>query len=1481
MMQVANYKTIGMQRDSSESSFDSKLAFENMNMRITARDSNTLLSLSNERGNLGMTLVDDESVSTIIEGYPIGYAVLDSELILFTTLNLTESTSYSTDRIYKITTSSVANTLVVKKLFEGTLNFDVTHPIEAIPFHENENIKKVYWVDGKNQPRFINIVLEGTSYGNDSFDFSPNMNLQETVTITKNTQSVGSFPAGTVQYIFTYFNKNGVETRPFYVSPQYYTSFETKAGSPEAVLSNSFDIQIQNPDTLFDYMRVYSVIRTSINGTPVTTKVQDINVQENMYFIHLVDTNTLNESVPTNQPLTTGSERIVAETLAQKDNTLFLGNIELTTPTIGNKGVTFNGEITFSEKELFTEDADTKDYGYAPYTLDKNQSQITSFKGGEYYRFGIQAQHESGKWSEVVWIKDVQNTLYPQTIPQYRVVQHTTLSDASETNDEIYIHTASPSNITQYLRNDQPVSALSTFIAEPWVYDDTAKIIGSFIVSTRVNGVITSRQIQNGYVAIAIVDDTSLEVELVGDNIIRMVCNSMNTTFHNIATVTYESVIDTVKVFGSQAAMSLTLGGTETLQNLGYKKIRGVVVYPKVNERRVIAQGFLNPTLYNVEDRYNNTPGIIPSWFLRPMAPVEISSLNQTNAYLTGNIAEFRHNFCLPYPTQANCEINDYNPLGPLQQPFVDSSNPNADTGTDIKSNYKNQFFIDGSFQDFYSPEFEFDTNLQAADSLNAKLQIIGLTQFTGFKGDIDLTTSTGPQDTAGGFIEPSHLGTYNYNINGYKQLCAAPVWKDSLRWVIHPWHPLQPIALTKGHLSTKRMSNFRYSGFNVYLDSASFWRPTAGISTVKVVLNDEKLYNIDSVDNLPQKSFYYKGSVEKAIIPNGGKSSVTNDYESNIIKEPGITGYSTLLNIKYKTVPHGVFGFNWSDQETMVIAPMLNNFNSSGFRSYKKRLFWDDTREIYTSQDRINVRLGGSNVPYGGVWIAELYRDIDENLLFGGTSKNALLNNEWYVAGEAIDITSATQYNIPLTIGDTFVQRYDCLRVYPDSISDAQTMTEVVSVLCETRINLDGRYDNNRNGTNILAITPSNYNVLNEVYNQKDNYFTYRTLDYDLLGVDKFANTLTWTPKKLSGEIIDAWTNLLINNTYDVNGEFGPIRALKIFNDSLYGFQDKALFGILYDSRVQVSASDGIPIEISNSGKMDGVKYISTNSGTKNKFSIETTPFGMYYIDEINKSINIFNGQISSLSDKLGFHSWSNKSFTGLQKWSPYSYDNFTTHFDNINKDIYFINKTEALCYSELLGQFTSFFNYERVPYMFNIWDGLFSIKRDNVANKIEIWEQNKGNYNQFFGTYKPFYTTLLVNPNPQINKVFNTFEFRADTWETSDNWVTPDSMNTLRRVVDFTKLKVWDEYQIGEHPLTFNNGQISSLKQKFRAWRTPIPRVTSKNYTAAQGGMVKTPTITGLDRLRNNWAYMQLYSDGTHNYRTVLHDINIYYGM
>lgn len=1533
MVQVVNYKTIGMQRDNSESAFDSKFAFENMNMRVTARESNTLLSLSNERGNLEMTIVNSSDVVTPILGYPIGNIVLNENLILFTTMNLTDG--LLTDRIYKITKSVTEGKLVSTILYSGTLHFDVLHPIECLPFYENENIQKVYWVDGKNQPRFINVADTTPNYNDDSFDFIQNMSFGETVNITKNTNSMGVFPIGTVQYVCTYFNKNGVETSPFYVSSLYYTSKSNRGGSAEENSNSSFTIQIINPQINFDYIRVYSVIRTSINSTPIVKKIQDIpstytnytfhtfgsdseisidyldiidstglafdlvtfnanpalnvytpktpaeivahvftsgqgvrvsgsftgnfappsggqyfqiidgsillsvtdtnsnyisgntfifyneetpmNLEINNYVtgtfqsFQITDTNTVGELQTSTSLLYKGGNKIIPQTIAQKDNVLFFGNIELTTPTVGNKIVTGTttieqlvesvGAITFAPKELYTEVGKDVSYPYIPHTLIDGQRASTSFKGGEYYRFGVQFQHTSGQWSEVLFVKDVLNTLYPTTNPSFGIA-----------------------------------------------YD--------------------------GY------------------------------------------PINQVTVSGVQATMSIYTGLiTDTLLSLGYKKVRGVVVYPKVYERRVIAQGFLNPTLFNVDDRYNNAPSNINSWFLRPMDSQAF--INEGITYLTGNIAEFRHNKPLPTGTYGNAEIQcaDRTPISP----FIDIANPNIENGLAFKNYFGGQFFVDQSVQTFNSPELEFDTDVQVLNNTELNLQIIGLSHLTGSESNIDLATSTGSFQAGGGFLKPQNLGIKNYGgshvgvaQDGTRTLMSAPLWYDKARspsgtgvyfyFKTYPWHSVRSLIdgdSTYALLSRKNMSNVRYSGFNTYLTTP--WTPTYGIAPISIVTDSEDtIHKITNIDNYSESELLYKGTINKIVNPDlnyriygvdcGSTFDISNaDYEEvpTMINNTAIT---SGVNIKYKTNSHAVIAFNWKNTNTQIVAPRLNNLNTS-VNAVGGKPFWEDTLSITVEQDTIDIHTNPIGVtdrdtPYGGVWLAELYRDVNTSLLFGGTNKSAYQNNSWYVAGDAVDINNTNLAAIPLTTGDTYVQRYDCLRVYPYAIDDFQTMTEIVSVLCETKINLDGRYDNNRNSANNLAMTPANFNLLNPIYNQEDNYYQYHALDYDLMSLNKFPNTITWGNKKLSGELTDAWTNILMANTYDVNGEYGEIRALVSFNDALYGFQDKSTFNILYNSRVQVNASDGVPIEISNSGAMDGVKYLSTNAGTKNKHSIITTPFGIYYIDEINRSINIFNGQTSSLTDKLGFHSWANKSFVNLKDWSPVSYDNFTTHFDNMNKDIYFINKTGALCYSELLGQFTSFFSYENVPYMFNNWDNTFAIKRDTTSSTIKIWEQNKGEYNKYFGATKPFYTTLMVNPHPQYDKVFNTFEFRADSWSTTDNWVTPIypqtlTSPTLNRVVDFTKLKVWDEYQVGEQALVFNNGFGSSLKQKFRSWRTFIPRVVSKNYTALQGGVVRTPTITGLDRLRNNWAYMQLYSEGTNNYQTVLHDINIYYSM
>jgi len=70
--------------------------------------------------------------------------------------------------------------------------------------------------------RFINIKSTDT-FTYKSFDYTPTLELKETVSITKN-NSGGTFPAGVIQYAFSYVNKYGVETNIFYTSPLYYLS---------------------------------------------------------------------------------------------------------------------------------------------------------------------------------------------------------------------------------------------------------------------------------------------------------------------------------------------------------------------------------------------------------------------------------------------------------------------------------------------------------------------------------------------------------------------------------------------------------------------------------------------------------------------------------------------------------------------------------------------------------------------------------------------------------------------------------------------------------------------------------------------------------------------------------------------------------------------------------------------------------------------------------------------------------------------------------------------------------------------------------------------------------------------------------------------------------------------------------------------------------------------------------------------------------
>lgn len=1580
MQKQIQFKVKGMQRDLSVSAFNPEYAYENKNIRIMPTDESTLLSIVNEKGN---RLANISGIGDSLKGTPIGQALIDDELIIFTAGDSSARTvdnitptietvddiiseeltldidSDIEDRIYKLWFDGT--TLTGTRLYRGQLDFDYRHPIETISFYENQEIKKIYWTDGLNQPRVINVAAASdviSRWNDNSFNFTRRLKLQETITIDRNIVANGTFSPGVIQYAFTYFDKYGQESNIFYTSPLYYVSYNNRGASPEDKVGNSFSIVIDNIDKSFDYIRIYSIHRTSIDAVPTVKRVVDLapptgtsaysmtewsksgiadNIQvydvaqdtyvslssitpsstsssasswnlagsayrvirfpdgdylyilssktvyvnvtsrgvATIYYtdrtemtvylytrskISYTDNGTSGDSIDPTELLYVGGEEVVFGTMAQKDNTLFLGDITLRRKLIDSTIRDFfrGGTITFTSGYSTKYLTPPQPLGCYPYDnqLKLNSYKIKTFKYLETYRFGVQFQHTSGKWSEPIWINDVRNTQHVQC---------------------------------NYISGSSVYLPIATY------------------------------------------------------------------------TLSSQSIIN-------------------RLVNQGYIRVRPVVVYPSLTDRECICQGILCPTVFNVGDRQGNSPFAQSSWFVRANAPFDeykafhytqnssgdwgsdwndrengplhdptpnsragVMSNSRTNVNYNNNSfimelpnkgawAEFRNNYPIPSNDKRNAEIQCI--WNPPNRPSVSDTASEADVNAWVSQNAED-FYIDQSIVTLHSPDIEFDNDVRSIDTSGLQLRIVGMVPLTAFIGDIDIQTSTpannyyDSSEVAPGFYKEP-VGAENISRFGWRGLLSGGFWFDEISdykedtgntnhyttgFVVYPFHRNGSLnnkkwATADGYrpamLDKKKISNMRFSYNTHFLDSGSiydFYREGSssktGISGIAVFDSDEvTLVRLPAQKNSGLGDINYYGNVDKVInisrigdkkdgypiMTTGVQNADTNAhalFSGNYIQVDGrftdqITGVDPV-RMKYKSTPHAVIALNFTEDHYQWILPTIKdgdisypsttelwNVNVAGSIPSGQHAFWDKNKVCagtYQSVldiplSNLNGSFNGYSIEYGWLWLGEIYNPKVTNR-FGGQTEEAFENNQWLPCGEPVSLVNdnsgvRSSVTITWTEGDTYYQRYDHLKTYPFTLEDQNAITDIVSFMCETRVNIDGRYDRNRGQTSNFAITPTNFNLMNDVYSQQNNFFNYRTVNPNKLNLDNFHNSITWTKTKTAGELIDTWTNITLASTLDLDGDKGYIRAIRRFNNSLIAFQDRGISQILYNENMQIASTEGVPIEIANSGKVNGKRYLSDKIGCTNKWSMCETPNGIYFIDDITKGIFLFNGRLDNLSDRLGFHSWINAKSTGINIWNPKDFDGFVTYYDKVNGDVFFISKDECLAFSEPVAQFTSFYSYEHMPYFINLRDKGIAINTTEGGTIYRAWLHNEGNYNMFFNKYQPFYTTVIANPDMPEDKIFNNLEFRADSWNGST------LLNTT-----FDTLTTWNEYQTGTATLNNILGRPSELKKKFRIWRANIPRASAN----------------GRDRMRNPWLYIKLSMEGENTNKTVLHDMIVHY--
>ena len=1532
----------GMQKDTSKSKLSKEFAFDAKNIRITAREDNTLLTITNEKGN--------KQIGSLFGSY-LGHCVLNNQLVLFTTIPNAE---INKDHIFLYDSEFNQTTL-----YSGNLNFSLDNPLETLGVYENEDIQKVYWVDGRNQPRVININPKKDikeNWSDSSFDFIPELALQESVSVEAVSNS-SMFTPGVIQYAFSYYNKYGQESNIFNTTQLCYLAYDNRGANPEEIIRDrAFKINIDNLDTSFDYIRIYSIHRTSLNAVPTVKRIIDlpINIPEKyteikesvsscnlgtsnklylkrvaelppnttdldgrlvtksikpstlgntkiydfnqipriyklvigyynssdnfivekqivvddisslqykeapaklgnlsiVYYytlstrddsntfvlkynkensqiasISYIDNGTLGETIDPTQLLYIGGEDIIAGTITQKDNTLFLGNITLNKLSIPQDIKDSIRNTVITPQRRFLDINIEKELFYPSDSTVINEDSY--YKAGEHYRVGIQFQHKSGKWSEPVYITDYTIGL-----------------------------------------NQRP-NIFNGELSVPSISYDIDKNISSSLVSQ------------------------------------------------------------------------------------GFKKMRGLVVFPEEHDRKVIAQGILCPTVYNPEDRNNNNPYSQSSWFLRPNLPYSINNNEEDGPFgfnndkdnvYNGAVVEFRHG-----------------------HPLITGANRGSEIQNEV------EYRVDQSLLTLYSPEVEFEnSNINTTNSY-IKMRIVGTTDFTSNYGDIDILTKTSTAgNNAAGFIKQKIT-----NINsGETGLISGLFFEDkdvqssseeSYRYLIYPWHrsaslnnDSASLAATEKRtqsaiLEKKKISNIKFSKYNTWFPHTKIWEALGGNSSTSFANGISKIEKCDSnqvtLIKIQQEEDFinYYPNIDYLATKNTrfGIVSGMEDFDSEL--EESTKTNSDAVRIKYRSSPHYVFKLNNSTIDNCpVILPCINNINKteseelvqtvSDIESHLGTLIlykqynipssanvndlWIDTSynaDVYKADDddiviRKRISLSnnnyadwelyapneysdrcyyiissnaaevykphpkfGSQTYYNKQWkleaikninsssegdtssikqdnlelntpiypylyLAEIYRD--ENFIknaFGGNTEEAIKSNLWLPASRSIPIDEET---IVYEYGDTRYQRYDCLKTYAFTPEDENQVIEIASFMCETRVNMLGRYDKNIGNLSNLNADPTNFNLFNPVYSQKDNFFNYRILDSDIYKLDKFTNTITWSKEKHLGEDVDTWTNITMASTLDLDGTRGKVNKLITFKDQIFAFQDKGISNILFNSRVQIPVSDGVPVEISNGMKVNGSRYISDNIGCQNKNSIITTPSGVYFLDSESNGIYLLADGLTNLSTNKGFDIWTKE----VSKDSS-----FKSFYNKNEKDVYFTTKDYCLGYSEKLGQFTSFYDYNDVKTMFNVGTGFYSIKANSLGNQ-SIYQHSIGNYNEFYGEIKPYHLTIISNDDPQVDKVFTNLDYRADFFDSNNNYLENESFDTL---------EVWNEYQSGKETLKYSKFRPSNLKKKFRMWGANIPR-DKKNK---------------LDRMRNPWLYIKLSKEKPGTSKMELHDLVVKY--
>jgi hypothetical protein len=1525
----------GMNYDITKSKFSNEFYFEGKNIRIIATDSQTTGSVTNEKGNSlifqipnpiidytskiitygskTLSYLNNEINHTIQSGNQviIGQSTTRDHVILFTT----------DDNGFDCIWSVQYDNYDLKLLYLRDLNFSTSHPIQCLNNFENSNIDKIYWVNGVNQLQFLNIkhsvenqdLEELIDLPVNVIDMVGKYNLSEPAIIK--VLSGGTHTSGMIQYAYNLYRLNSAQTK---LSPLSELIPLDKKNLGGGAVNESVGaipvVKIDDIDTTYTNIRVYSIKYTSYNETPAISLIDDRKIPSSG-SIQVFDDNTPISTVSLEEFMFMGSDIIIPKHITSKFNRLFLANynelnfdvkldtraysfpISSTSVNVYNNIVLdgISGNIVPSEPVLintrqisssFTDlhedtfdsinlNYDVNRYAfnslleggegkYLKYELFQSTNQNPDnryFKDNEIYRLGVEFFNVYGQVSLPKWVADFK-------APSGNLNGNFNILKV-ELKPDFFTWLNNSSNF-EYTYN-KPVG-YRVLIAERTLSDRT--IVANGALGTMMVNDRSSRDVPIGYKS----NPTEYDyVKTKTDELVKLpnflLRNCNDTSFYGntqpLQRASHLSDMNRASENSNTEVCRAYYGNRDTSGRFYQFNSMLQLYSPEIIFKESLS--LTNGLELKIKGAFKNTYNAV--WAKRYEAST--GSLQDEVKALNGIIPA--------YAEQVDAIFKD--PYAPLDYGIIchpGGSSSDRVTHSKFYRGYGNinvtDTYTNVTISEIYNPFTTVtlpDTNNYIRKYGNG---VAILTRSLTFhKANISYTVTP----NLAHITEPYTITVTSDN-EGNNALITHNVSAGSYTIVvptqINPFTalPASDIAYSfKFYLKITTPGDVLFTGS---VDCSANIKDDADVLLIdEISVNNAFTINTVSTNSVNafmsadySKTYNIYGTPE---VTEKGQSFTTYNDDPNYRYTNSFQSIYTDGDSSWKN--DGVYGRRIisSNSEnnrcvTFVTGPKdINTSNDSFVRHYDR----NSLEDLFTMSDG---DVSGEN----NLLIGELVKTKNEIYLggiYGGNSYEEKQRTNYLEIGEYKKLTSFDPVNTITSPGDTFVNNFRFLRVVKKDenfISEGIIQQEeIVEFLTETSINLKNRNDTSDTVWDAKFFNINNdYHEYNKVYSQASDLIKRRNLNYNFKKISSYDTNIIASKLKSAGELIDNWTDILQNEVMTLNGKFGAINSLISFQDEVYVIQDKAFAYVSISPRIQTQGSDGLAIQLGTGNILDRYKYVSTENGTRNKFGVVVTEQGVYFFDVLNKAFTVFKGQLEGLSDTKSMHSFfiNNIVEGDLMVDNPVLKKGISCGYDYINNDVmmtFHQNQIKnsvstytpyTISFNENTGSFVSFYDY--TP-SFYISRGNYFITT-NPDNR-SIYRQGVGQYNTFYGVKYPSYIILNVNPAADFDCVFDNINFKSEVYSydaltglyTIDN---PDKTLTgIRAYTDYL------DSNTGTAVTPLISGRNNNLRRKFRDWNALIPRA-------------------GRQRIRGPWVKLKLVFDQQEgDYKFVLHDTNIFY--